>query len=650
MLDELDDRGVGQDPVNPDDVESDQEVEDTLANEGQEDQELFALIDQAREAGVSEREIEDTAEMENEEAKDLLEQLTREAISGRQEDVGASEEVQGRGQEPGTEAAQGDLAETGAEEQQRLQRQRELEEAQRVKDERRQGTQGDVGLDEGRGGADLFSPDTQQDLLGEGTSDKKSAPASNLPSDMPRTMYRGYGRPETEKESGTKPQYASVKQPVLGKGKYYALNKKSAERFGPEVEERDVPQLENPLIIQSDQEWRGLVQDKLGWEFPMPGERGATKEEDVAKLESYLEDNGYDGVVAWWDDSLEADWDNQGRGIKTLRKVFDTPQVFVPAWAENASKDKASQTDSNKSSEPGQDIGRGSSNVEQEVKDLAQQSNTGRVRLADLADRLPDMPAPEMEQNVKSLVDEQKAVISPLENPQEIGKRDKDAAIELGGDPHHALYWRGDSGSDQGAEQGPLTDPIRDETGAFEPAQKQDRQVKDNYRDNLSKHADRVYSETSPGKAFNLLPNDNSSPKRRDMYFSDTPEMARGQGEDAGVLMAFDASQIEGQVNRDKPGLEQAYERGQGEYIARGEDEQSIRNGLISIRISDDAKKDKNLERMENTLADLRKQGWKKSVGNGFTEWTNPSYPTMADSEKTSGQRQRFTTVVIGAI
>lgn len=83
------------------------------------------------------------------------------------------------------------------------------------------------------------------------------APASGESGVSPayaRRVFRGSGR----KDKGS--VYNGGSTPILGDAAYYALDEKTASKFGPNVEARDVS-LRNPLVIDSDQKWRALTRE-----------------------------------------------------------------------------------------------------------------------------------------------------------------------------------------------------------------------------------------------------------------------------------------------------------------------------------------------------------------------------------------------------
>ena len=138
-----------------------------------------------------------------------------------------------------------------------------------------------------------------------------------------RRMFRGFGRSSKEGVYNE----MSAGEPILGDGSYYAFNEKGAKQYGPNVEAADV-ELNNPLVIKSDDQWRALTR-KAGWEFPNP--TGLPKEKQkagIAKLRAMVEADGHDGIVIDFDDKEPSD-NYKGNWIKTLRDVFGMAQAVV---------------------------------------------------------------------------------------------------------------------------------------------------------------------------------------------------------------------------------------------------------------------------------------------------------------------------------
>jgi hypothetical protein len=66
-----------------------------------------------------------------------------------------------------------------------------------------------------------------------------------------------------------------------------------------------------------------------------------------------------------------------------------------------------------------------------------------RVRLAELRDRLPEVPRRELDALLLELQSEQQLVLYRLDNPAELAQADHEAALLVGGNPRHLVYMEG---------------------------------------------------------------------------------------------------------------------------------------------------------------------------------------------------------------
>ena len=172
------------------------------------------------------------------------------------------------------------------------------------------------------------APPPDQGQTGQTPSPTESAPAPGVTATPPheftgQTTYSGSGR--ADQASAYNPLSAGV--PIAGEGRYSAFDRNAAERYGPNITEHPID-LQKPLIIKSDQEWRALTRE-AGWQVPNP--TGLPKDQVLGmtqRLKQIVQAKGHDGIIVHWDDSTPYDIDSQGRDIKLLRNVFDTPQVI----------------------------------------------------------------------------------------------------------------------------------------------------------------------------------------------------------------------------------------------------------------------------------------------------------------------------------
>ncbi len=137
------------------------------------------------------------------------------------------------------------------------------------------------------------------------------------------TLLQGTGRADIGAAYGE----GAAAVPILGKGRYTTPSREFALFFGPDVREVQV-RLDNPLVIETDVQWRALTQ-RAGWEYPNPvryNTAGKQKaREEISRMRAMLEREGYDGLVVRVSRSIEDE-------AKTLRKVFgdDTVVEFRP--------------------------------------------------------------------------------------------------------------------------------------------------------------------------------------------------------------------------------------------------------------------------------------------------------------------------------
>jgi hypothetical protein len=66
-----------------------------------------------------------------------------------------------------------------------------------------------------------------------------------------------------------------------------------------------------------------------------------------------------------------------------------------------------------------------------------------RVRLAALRDRLASIPREQLDETLKRMKQEERAILFPLENPMEIRPEDEQAAISIAGRSNHILILEG---------------------------------------------------------------------------------------------------------------------------------------------------------------------------------------------------------------
>lgn len=152
----------------------------------------------------------------------------------------------------------------------------------------------------------------------------------------------------------------------------------------------------------------------------------------------------------------------------------------------------------------------------------------------------------------------------------------------------------------------------------------------DNYRVDLSRYAPRIYRETSFSGAESYIPGIVTVDAVSGDQYADTANLAKGQGNNKGVLLAFNTDGITGQIKQDKPGLKMSFEHGEGEYFVRQDiNRPSIfHKNLVGIRIDKNAKNGLSKGaaiRFKNVLAGLE--------NNGFVRIEDDNYITYEKSQ-----------------
>lgn len=91
----------------------------------------------------------------------------------------------------------------------------------------------------------------------------------------------------------------------------------------------------------------------------------------------------------------------------------------------------------------------------------------------------------------------------------------------------------------------------------------------ENYRKDLSEYTPTLYHETSPDEAVFKVGLPNVRSRASAMWYSNSPDLAMGQGGNRGVLIQYDAQGMAGQVNRSKPAWEHQWQSGLAEFYDR---------------------------------------------------------------------------------
>ena len=131
----------------------------------------------------------------------------------------------------------------------------------------------------------------------------------------------------------------------------------------------------------------------------------------------------------------------------------------------------------------------------------------------------------------------------------------------------------------------------------------------DNKASNLT---DKLYRETNIEGALELMPNSPIQTDLPELFFSNTEDIARGQGRNRGVMLEFDApSELSVRINKSKPAWEVSYENGAAEFVARSARQSQLAPNLRKITVDLSAESDKvSVVQMKRAMQRLRREGW----------------------------------------
>lgn len=164
--------------------------------------------------------------------------------------------------------------------------------------------------------------------------------------------------------------------------------------------------------------------------------------------------------------------------------------------------------------------------------------------------------------------------------------------------------------------------------------------VVDNYRKPLSTYAPKLYRETNLDAVTELLTTNSTAPTQ--LYFANTPNLAKGQGDNVGVMVQFKSGDIEGQINTSKPSWETAYENGEVELIGKHNSQRAYADAIESITIMPNAKGQR--AKKVRLMRYLEQNGWvKESIEGGvkFTRPTQENAPTVKSDAVTDNANER---------
>lgn len=149
-----------------------------------------------------------------------------------------------------------------------------------------------------------------------------------------------------------------------------------------------------------------------------------------------------------------------------------------------------------------------------------------------------------------------------------------------------------------------------------------------NDRTELSTYSPTLYRETDPSKALELL-GGNPDPAQR-LFLANTPNLARGQGANKGVLIEMDSQGLQGSVNTSKPGWEVAYNNGEAEFV--GTYNKSYADNVSKVTITNEGKR---LPRVRTLNDSLISKGWNRTIQpNGDIVFSKPSLKSATPDTK----------------
>lgn len=112
----------------------------------------------------------------------------------------------------------------------------------------------------------------------------------------------------------------------------------------------------------------------------------------------------------------------------------------------------------------------------------------------------------------------------------------------------------------------------------------------DNYLKPLSTYTDVLYREMNVRNAIELLGGNRVNITQDRIYMANTIDLALGQEGNKGILIKFNAKDLQGQLNREKPTWEFSYKQGQIEVIAKLNEQSKYVNAVEEVTFASDLK------------------------------------------------------------
>lgn len=145
----------------------------------------------------------------------------------------------------------------------------------------------------------------------------------------------------------------------------------------------------------------------------------------------------------------------------------------------------------------------------------------------------------------------------------------------------------------------------------------------------LSSHAEIMFREASVELAREYLPTTRVSNPGGfgEVWLADTVDLAKGQGKNKGVLMAFETKGLKGTRSTSKPLADELYQEGMSEYQATYNRQGDFTKSLVALRVQKGARNtagQTNKITFNRAIKEMEDAGWTKHEGDGFTEWRKP--------------------------
>lgn len=146
--------------------------------------------------------------------------------------------------------------------------------------------------------------------------------------------------------------------------------------------------------------------------------------------------------------------------------------------------------------------------------------------------------------------------------------------------------------------------------------------------ESLARFGEAMHHETNIDRALALLGSVHEDLSGRDLFLSNVPELAKGQGNNRGVHFEFDPAKLRGQEHTAKPGLALTRTQGASEFIARNNPQSAYTDAVRAIVVEPDAfaSVPGYAKRFHDVvLPEMERQGWTtEKFPNGSVRYSRP--------------------------